>query len=104
MNTFQNNTNSKRRPFISTCTASCQKLISKIQITKRALLNEFRQRVNTQDRMLQLALNEAEALACDTGFPILTFPILAREKAEAVAAWISRQQAVRRSALQSLVA
>ena len=104
MNVFNNHSISIAHPFMSTCAVSCQKLLNKIQSTRKALLAEFRQRADARDRMLQLALNEAEALARDTGFPLLTFPTLAREKAEAVAAWKTRQQAVRRSALQRLAA
>ena len=48
-------------------------------------------------RLFRLALNEAEALAWQTGFPQLFFPLLAREKALALAVWHSRQQAIRRS-------
>ena len=50
-----------------------------------------------QPRLFRLALNEAEALAWQTGFPHLFFPALAREKALALAAWHSRQQAIRRA-------
>ena len=46
-------------------------------------------------RILQLTLNEAEAVAWESGFPHLTFPLLAEEKARKAAAWIERQQAVR---------
>jgi len=54
--------------------------------------------------MLHLALNEAEALAGETGFPLLVFPELAREKAESVAAWGRRQQAVRQTPVLALAA
>ena len=99
-----NNSNRTAYPFITACSASCQKLVNKLQLVKKGLLSEFRHRVDAQDRMLQLALNEAEALARETGFPLLTFPVLAREKAESVAAWRDRQQAIRRSAIQRLAA
>ena len=46
-------------------------------------------------RILQLTLNEAEAVAWESGFPHLIFPLLAEEKARKAAAWIERQQAVR---------
>ncbi|SRR6266536_958518 len=48
-----------------------------------------------QPRLLQLALNEAEALAWQTGYPQLVFPVLALEKAVGVATWHFRQQSVR---------
>lgn len=46
-------------------------------------------------RVLRLALNEAESIAWQTGFPQLVFPVLAKEKAEAVAAWSRRQNSIR---------
>jgi hypothetical protein len=48
-----------------------------------------------QPRVLRLVLNEAEAIAWQTGFPALVFPALAAEKARNIAAWDERQQAVR---------
>ena len=50
-----------------------------------------------QPRVLELALNEAEALAWQTGLGHLLFPVLAWEKASAVAAWHTRQQYIRRT-------
>lgn len=45
-------------------------------------------------RLFQLALNEAEALAWQTGFPELVFPTLAQEKARKVADWLKHQQCI----------
>jgi hypothetical protein len=50
-----------------------------------------------QPHLLRLALNEAEALALQTGFPELLFPVLAEEKAGKVAAWNERQKSFQRS-------
>lgn len=61
---------------------------------KEALLREFIAESNTDGRLLRLALNEAEALACQSGFPELIFPLLAIEKAQAVRAWSKRQSAM----------
>ena len=64
----------------------------------RALVEqEFSSLTNLQPRLLKLALNEAEALAWETGFPHLFFPLLAMEKACALAAWHLRQQFIRRT-------
>jgi hypothetical protein len=41
---------------------------------------------------LHLALNEAEALAWQSGYPALLFPLLAEEKIAAVQHWEERQQ------------
>src|SRR6266545_3210644 len=53
---------------------------------------EFARLRERQPRLLQHALNEAESIAWQTGFPQLVFPLLALEKASAVAAWEVRQQ------------
>ena len=100
MNALQNTSYHGPSPLVS----SCHKLLSKIQLIKRSLLDEARDHTSTSDRMVRLALNEAEALAGQTGFPLLTFPVLAREKVDAVAAWQSRQKSVRRSIFRRFAA
>jgi hypothetical protein len=50
-----------------------------------------------QPRLLQLVLNEAEALAWQTGVAHLVFPLLAQEKVKAVAAWHARQKSIRQT-------
>lgn len=44
---------------------------------------------------MQLAVNEAEAAAYQTGVPDLVFLTLAEEKLDAVSAWLDRQEKVR---------
>jgi len=44
--------------------------------------------------LLQLALNEAEALAWATSLPRLVFPALAEEKLETLQGWVQRQEAL----------
>ena len=62
----------------------------------RALVErEFSMLLEGQPRLLRQALNEAEAIAWQTGFPQLVFPSLAIEKATAVANWESRQRTMR---------
>jgi hypothetical protein len=54
-------------------------------------------------RLIELALNEAEALAWETGVPDLVFLTLAEEKLDALNGWLDRQEKVRvRSAQWSL--
>ncbi len=63
----------------------------------RALVErEFSILRQREPRLLRQALNEAEAIAWQTGFPQLVFPSLALEKARAVATWESRQRTMRR--------
>jgi hypothetical protein len=50
--------------------------------------------VDAHQKLLRLAVNEAEALAYETDYPHLVFPALAEEKAQQVAAWETRQQVI----------
>ena len=79
------------RRFVQACSSSCQRLLARLENAKNAVLNEFRQSFGIQERLLRLALNEAEALAWETEFPLLVFPTLAQEKAQAVVAWNQHQ-------------
>lgn len=67
--------------------------------TARAIVERDFSALATQNpRLLHLALNEAEALAWETEFPELVFPLLAQEKANNVLSWYERQQFVRQNA------
>ena len=92
-----------RPSFSSRCVASYKRLMAQIEEVKAAVVNEFRGRLETDQRVLELAMNEAEALAWETGFPQLLFPDLAAEKARAVAGWHERQQALRRRSEPRLI-
>jgi hypothetical protein len=81
------------------CLASCRKLLRQIKGIKARILAEFRQSLQEHEHVLELALNEAEALAWQSGFPALLFPVLAAEKADTVAAWHARQAALRQNGL-----
>jgi hypothetical protein len=86
------------QPTLATiCWRSCRKLIAQIQHAKYAILAEFRQTFKAPEQMLRLALNEAEALAWQTAYPHLVFPMLATEKAQAVANWSAHQESIRHS-------
>ena len=88
--------NRKTANLTQVCLASCRKLLAQIEQTKDAIVAEFRESVGASEHLLHLAVNEAEALAWQTEFPHLVFPTLATEKAQAVAAWQSRQMAINR--------
>jgi hypothetical protein len=66
--------------------------IAKVRAMVGREFSTLRQR---EPRLLRQALNEAEAIAWHTGFPQLVFPLLALEKARAVATWESRQRTMR---------
>ena len=95
MKTTEQTTKNTNRTFAKVCLASCQHLIAQIEKAKDAILAEFGETRGAHEQLLRLALNEAEALAWQTEFPHLVFPMLATEKAQAVAAWDARQQSIR---------
>jgi hypothetical protein len=77
------------------CIKCCQKMVARMRETKEAILVESRDALKAPERMLRLALNEAEALAWQTAYPHLVFPALAAEKVQAVADWNRHQESVR---------
>jgi hypothetical protein len=96
INPIERNTTSK--PGLRTvCLASCRRILAQVKNARAAILNEFRSSLEAHDHLLHLALNEAEALAWQSGVPHLVFPTLAREKAQHVAAWHKRQRSLQRS-------
>ena len=69
--------------------------IDAIGVARAHFERDFAALIEQEPRLVRLALNEAEALAWQTGFPELVFPILAQEKADKVSSWHERQQSVR---------
>lgn len=76
------------------CATSCRSVLAKIKDLKERIVGEFREQFGAPEPLLRLALNEAEALAWETDYPQLVFPVLATEKAQAVARWQVRQRIV----------
>ncbi|MHB8521948.1 MAG: hypothetical protein ACYDH9_14465 [Limisphaerales bacterium] len=74
------------------CLKSCKRILTQIRRTKDVIFAEARETLEAHDQMLRLTLNEAEALAWETWYPHLVFPILAAEKVQALTAWDSRQR------------
>ncbi|MFZ1072735.1 MAG: hypothetical protein WAO21_04800 [Verrucomicrobiia bacterium] len=94
----QTNTNENRGDSGSprnTGRPSCRKIRAQIAGVKEAILAESTRALPAPERLVRLALNEAEAVAWQTKYPHLFFPTLAVEKVQAVAVWNARQQAVR---------
>lgn len=87
-------TDNPRSKFATACLSSCLKVVEQIGKVKQVVLDEFRNTVNAHQKLLRLAVNEAEALAWQTDYPHLVFPALATEKAQQVAEWEARQQAI----------
>ena len=86
------------------CIASCRKLLAQIEDVREQVAYEFRDRLAEHKHVLDLALNEAEALAWESGYPQLFFPTLATEKASAVTGWHLRQQLLRQRTAPLLAA
>ena len=78
------------------CLPSCRELLRQMEEVKGSLWRDFGGISEAQRHLLHLALNEAEALAWQTPFPDLLFPVLAEEKAVALKQWAAHQQAVQR--------
>lgn len=74
---------------------ACQKILNAIEQAREQVKARFTSLRETHEHMLQLALNEAEALAWQTTYPHLLFPALAEEKVQAVNVWAERQQTLR---------
>ena len=78
----------------------CRELNWQLGEIKRAMVREFGTAISGQSQLLHSALNEAEALAWQTAYPHLLFPVLAEEKASAVTRWAARQRSVQRASRQ----
>ena len=85
------------RTFSPSCLRSCRRILAPIRKTKAGILAESRNKLAADQRMLRLALNEAEAVAWQTAYPHLVFPALAAEKVQAVVDWNRRQKAIRQT-------
>jgi len=81
--------------FSERCMDCYRKVLAQIEDVREQVVAEFRDRLEEHKHVLDLALNEAEALAWETEFPQLLFPTLATEKARAVTGWHQRQQYLR---------
>lgn len=83
--------------FRKACRESCRRIRAQIAVVKEAILAESSRAFPAPERLVRLALNEAEAAAWQTKYPHLFFPTLAVEKVRGVAEWNARQQSVRRN-------
>jgi hypothetical protein len=93
---MKNQTKNVTQKIANACLAQCQKLFTQVQQAKDNVVAEFRSTFGPQQKLLRLAVNEAEALAWQTDYPHLVFPSLALEKVNTAASWQQRQQLIRR--------
>ncbi len=77
------------------CSQTARQVLEAIPQIRSLIEREFARLQAQQPHIFRLTLNEAEALAWQTGFPQLVFPTLAAEKIRAVADWNKRQQVLR---------
>ena len=75
--------------------ASCWKALARVAQARETIFAEASPALRSQERLLRLVLNEAEAVARQTPYPHLVFPTLATEKVQSVIAWNKRQQSLR---------
>lgn len=88
--------------FGNVCVKYCRRIATQIGKSRDAIFAEARVSLKLREHMVRLALNEAEAIAWQTLYPHLLFPVLATEKVREIAAWNTQQQefAARRRALR----
>ena len=77
-----------------------------VQMTniKNGLVREFGTSIGGHNALLRSALSEAEALAYQTAYPHLLFPLLAEEKASQINHWAARQRRVQRASREFALA
>ena len=86
---------SSTQAFTANCVDCCQRVLLQLGRIKDSILADARNTLRAHEHLIQLALNEAEALAWQTEYPHLFFPALATEKIQSVASWNNRQQSIR---------
>ena len=82
------------------CGCCYQGALGRLPAVKVKVEREFGQAMAGYDRLLKAALNEAEALAWQTPYPHLLFPVLAEEKAAEAQHWAAHQRAMRNQSLR----
>ena len=83
-------------PFVQACLRSCRRLANEVNRVRRSLVQNFTHAPGDVRRAVEAALNEAEALAWQTPFPHLVYPVLAEEKVATAERWAGRQRMIRR--------
>jgi len=81
------------RNIASACVTSCQAVLSGFKRFRDSIVQEFGSGLDRH--LLRVTLNEAEAVAQQTGFAHLLFPTLAMEKVQGLREWQRRQEALR---------
>ena len=95
-NAANKNTLTNSQKITAACRGACEKIAAQITQAKDNLVAEFKGAFQNRESLLQLAIVEADALARQTEYPHLLFPVLATEKLQAATRWYSRQQSLLR--------
>ena len=74
---------------------ACSRALNQIAQLKQSLAQQVHAQSGMPKQLVHLTLTEAEALAWQTAYPHLLFPLLAAEKAAATLRWHARQQSIR---------
>jgi hypothetical protein len=77
------------------CVACYHGATRELAAAKAQVELEFGKALGQYRQMLKSVINEAEALAWQTPYPHLFFPVLAEEKAAEAIQWVARQEAIR---------
>jgi hypothetical protein len=81
---------------LTKCTEACRTAARKLKQLKEQLAEKLAAEIQggIPQKLVQQAMNEAEALAWSTRYPLLFLPVLAEEKIQSVRQWTSRQQQI----------
>ncbi len=90
------NVESGSHTFVQACLRSCRRLANEVRRIRRSVVQDFTNAPREMRQAVESALNEAEAVAWQTPFPHLFFPVLAEEKVATAERWAGRQQMIRR--------
>lgn len=81
--------------FGAVCWEQCRQAAALLTQAKQTLIAEVAAAGQLGERMIQLVVNEAEALAWETEYPHLLFPALALEKVQGASEWQRKQGRIR---------
>jgi formate-dependent nitrite reductase cytochrome c552 subunit len=81
--------------FREACARCYQAIVRRLKAVKAKMAAEFSPAMTGYEEVLCAALNEAEAVAWQTPYPHLLFPVLAEEKAVEARQWAAHQRVIR---------
>ena len=77
------------------CACCYHRMLHRLAAVKARIEGEFGQAMAGYEQLLNAAVNEAEAVAWQTPYPHLFFPVLAEEKAAEARQWAAQQLEIR---------